>query len=205
MMTHTDAAAPPPQLPPDAPITAGRYLRLRREAAGRSIPDVAKIYELQNFRFDQSAWARAEQDETPLNETTLRKVVTAFPFDRRVYDNLVLDLPPGRICRGCGCTWNDPCSSGCAWTSADQDICTACATPRLVEPVHAAFDDVALFGARDVGALVDALVGIEPDAAVLCHDGSEIIGIVSRKRSFGGVDRKEIVLVCSLPAGEGTA
>jgi len=43
-------------------------------------------------------------------------------------DTLVITvrLKPGR-CRWCGCTWNDPCPPGCAWTDGSQTLCTECA------------------------------------------------------------------------------
>jgi len=31
------------------------------------------------------------------------------------------------VCRCCGCTDDRPCLAGCAWETADRDLCTRCA------------------------------------------------------------------------------
>lgn len=41
-------------------------------------------------------------------------------------DGIELKPIPG-ICRVCGCTADNPCPGGCAWTDKTRTLCTACA------------------------------------------------------------------------------
>jgi hypothetical protein len=76
--------------------------------------------------------AAAERDERPLIDAGLEQFRPIFAFDPFVYRCLRDGIPAGRICRGCGCSWNDACmlSHGpCAWEAPrgdGEDRCTRC-------------------------------------------------------------------------------
>lgn len=132
-MLHAPIIAAPPHavLPP---LTAGAYLKLRREAAGLSISHVASIIAPKPARFAKALslvqtlegdGARARHVDTLI---ALRK---AFPFDILVYRQLA-EEPAERhptVCRGCGCSEWDPCralysADCCGWSSTVS--CTRC-------------------------------------------------------------------------------
>lgn len=126
-----EAPAPVEQLLP--PLTAADYLRLRREAAKLSIPAVAAALVSTTADRGQAA-AFLRLIETPgarvSRHDTLLRLQAIFPFDPAVYGQLI-DEPADRhpqICRGCGCSYWDPCDEDgrgpCAWSSATS--CTRC-------------------------------------------------------------------------------
>jgi len=111
-------------------ITAGAYLRKRREAVGLSIAEVAAGYAVGS---DRDAFAarldKIERDQDAAGPATLNRMVEIFRFDRDVYRNLIAGLPAGpTLCRVCACSWNDPCvgrGPNCHWAEADR--CSRCA------------------------------------------------------------------------------
>lgn len=133
--------APPPEVVPDsAPITAGGYLKLRREAARLSVEQAAAAATNarpgSDIRLVTALVHSAEEDRFALNETQLQQLRTAYPFDPFIYECLRDGVPAGRICARCGCSWNDACMDDhhqpCSWVSAASNLCTHCATPTLV-------------------------------------------------------------------------
>jgi hypothetical protein len=44
---------------------------------------------------------------------------------------------PG-ICRGCGCTNDDPCPNGCYWVDEFRTVCSNCASEQEEDDVMAA-------------------------------------------------------------------
>jgi hypothetical protein len=145
-------------MPHDLP-SPGTYLRLRREAAGLTIDDVAAIFGTVpgvplSARADMLR--SIEADVTPIGDDVIRVLMKArelgsFPFDPVVLVQLV-DLQAGsplqfgrpRICRVCACSQSDPCyrvglggyTCTCGW--AEADLCDSCAPAR---PPHAAGPD----------------------------------------------------------------
>lgn len=145
--------APPPDLPPPA-MRPGAYLQLRRMAAGLTIDEVAAMiaYRAPDGPGGPSsptapvlagvahALRLVEAAERGLIPAVVLRLSGAFPFDRAVYDQLVLlaadpasDLPRPMICGGCGCTWFDPCDHPtqglCAWAETPPGappLCTIC-------------------------------------------------------------------------------
>jgi hypothetical protein len=119
-------------LPLTDKLTAGAYLRKRREAAGLSIQEVAAGYAV---GADRDAFvtrlARIEQNDDAAGPATLDRLVEIFRFDREIYRNLVAGLPAGTtLCRSCCCSWNDACrgsAPNCHW--AEPDLCSRCAIP----------------------------------------------------------------------------
>jgi hypothetical protein len=120
-----------PLLPP---LTAADYLRLRREAAKLSVPQVAAAIAPEP-RLRGMAAGFIRLIEKPNNRViaggTLLRLQSVFPLDPAVYQQL-LDEPADRhpqICRGCGCSHWDPCDTDslgpCAWST--PDMCTRCA------------------------------------------------------------------------------
>lgn len=57
-------------------------------------------------------------------------------------------MAPERRCRICRCTWGKPCPGGCAWISAEFDVCTRCAHEHIAEltPAERAVAVVVLYG-----------------------------------------------------------
>ena len=116
-----------------APLTSAAYVRLRREAAGLSIKEVAGML-ARNADEVAPALDLIYALETPGNTArrpeTLEALRSIFPFDPDVYRQLATDPADShpRICRGCGCSHWDPCTSdehgACAW--ATDTACTAC-------------------------------------------------------------------------------
>lgn len=134
-----------------APLTPAAYLRLRRAAAGVSIPQLAEAMIAYRRRrlgakvAAHPAYATArdavdliellERDGTrAMQRRTIEAVAACVPLDIDVYFQLA-DEPAGRhprVCRGCGCSSHDACHhdsyGSCAWTSPTQ--CSHCAHLR---------------------------------------------------------------------------
>jgi hypothetical protein len=98
----------------------GTYLRLRREAAGVAIADVAEL---------QESLEDIETGGAPITVHDATRLRELFPFDPDVLAALCRGQEEP-ICRVCGCSQYDPCAEGlthCAW--AEDDLCTACRIP----------------------------------------------------------------------------
>lgn len=122
------------------------YVRLRRQAAGLSRRDVASrlaALALQPMFQGATRMVRLPEDEalalidqleTPgvraRHRATIAAIAAVIPVDVDVYRQLALD-PPERhptICRGCGCTPNDPCTGEDGVCSIGlRGTCTRCA------------------------------------------------------------------------------
>ena len=131
------AAPPPPAMAPAA-FAAAAYLKLRREAAGLSISQVATTIAPKASRYAEalSLVTMLETDGVRARHTdTLIALHKAFPFDIVVYRQLA-DDPADRhptVCRGCGCSEWDPfrpryAAEFCGW--ANSTTCTGCADLR---------------------------------------------------------------------------
>jgi hypothetical protein len=116
----------------DAPISAGRYLQLRREAAGFTIAQIAeRLAPAHKDRSDAVALIKIlERDGArPRHEGAIAVLRTIFPFDIAVYRQLC-ETPADRhplICRGCGCSRYDLCEdeTGCCHFEQPGQ-CTRC-------------------------------------------------------------------------------
>lgn len=117
---------PPPRrtaalLAPE-PLTAARYLQLRRLAFDLTLEDVAAaLAPLERDRPEAAALVRML--EVSGNRARYRKTIASlakiFPLDPEVYFQLA-DEPADRhpmVCPGCGCSLNDPCTGS-------QGVCT---------------------------------------------------------------------------------
>ena len=131
-----DATPATPPLP--APLKPAAYLRLRRKAAGLTVPQLA----------DRITGVPADRDEMmcPIalletdgsvarRDATIAAIARAMPMDADVYRQLrddPVDRHP-RVCRDCGCSAWDRCGADqraghvdcCTWESETQ--CTVCA------------------------------------------------------------------------------
>lgn len=118
-------------------MTPWRYLKLRREAAGLSIDDVAT--KLAPRLRDRSAAAdlirSLEREGTVArHRVTLDRLRSAFAFDPDVYVQLATE-PVSRhpqVCIRCGCSQDDACmpephqahASACHWST--PNLCSRC-------------------------------------------------------------------------------
>ena len=160
-MTDQDPPHPPP------PLTPGRYLRLRREAGGLTISELALLIASDRRRPVRVAdRTTRERDLTALEAGTagpgvdidlVRQIDRHVRFDEQVYLALVglaaapdagLPVPPH--CRTCGCSWNDACFAGgssfgvpCAWADDAATRCTSCPEPAETLPAQSAPEGLA--------------------------------------------------------------
>ena len=114
--------------------TAGDYLRLRREAEGLSLRDVAIIASSSPIGEDAAieALKAAEENREPLASADIFRIAHFMPIMPGIYLALSQGLITPDLCIGCGCSWDDACAddlSGgrCAWANAERDLCTVCA------------------------------------------------------------------------------
>ena len=118
------------------PISPGTYLRRRREAAGLTLPQLAKLYAYNPLGADaaEALLAEAERDETHLGWGVLDRLRRHIAFLPGIYMCLAQGLNAPRLCRICACSWDDACyigGGGCAWTDHDRELCTACISKAL--------------------------------------------------------------------------
>ena len=109
-------------------LTAGAYLRKRREAAGLSLSDIG--CHLGPNRLSRPI-ELIELDVRVPSGPDITLLRTLFAFDLAVLSRLLCGDESDRICTGCGCTEWDPCmtsESACQWVAIDR--CSAC--PSLV-------------------------------------------------------------------------
>lgn len=122
---------------PDFIPTPGQYLKLRRRAAGLSIEMLALGLDSVPpvSHRTRVGWLEAiEKDAQPITPGTAILLHKLFRFDPTILDVLLLraagravEVPP--ICRGCGCSFHDPCMVGllgCSWSTGDPSLCTIC-------------------------------------------------------------------------------
>lgn len=126
-------------------LTPGTYLRLRRQAAGLSIEDVAALVQTEPrwSEIDRVAWLlRIEADVAAISPDVAFSLKSTFRFSVTVLGQLIDQRSygadagePPRVCMTCGCSQHDACFTGhatCAW-AGDDDLCTACTpTPSLI-------------------------------------------------------------------------
>lgn len=131
------------------PMSPGTYLRKRREAAGVTLEQAAlallgvpKVRAAMMRPWTEPLTARLagfEADDESLPPANAIALRAAFAFDSAVYEQLFLlhhagtgqGLPQPQVCHACACSWNDPCRTRhgpCAWSAADETLCTACET-----------------------------------------------------------------------------
>ena len=140
-------------------MSPGTYLRMRREAYGWTLDDIALMTETAPVAVcarRRAEWlGDVEQDRTPITADIVETSRGCFPFDRAVLHLLVAiyagaDLVAPQICRVCACSSLDPCNDEeagpCSWVSGDATLCTACAT-------------------RSAAAMADAPIAAEPPRA----------------------------------------
>lgn len=118
-------------------MTPGRYVQLRREAAGLSIEDAAARIGTEPSVDGQTRaemLIAIEAGDQPLTDDVARALHPVFPFDSVVLATLCA-IDAGRsvvapaICRQCGCSEWDGCilpvRRVCSWS--EPDLCSACA------------------------------------------------------------------------------
>lgn len=118
-----------------APLTAAGYLRLRREAAGLKIADVARALAKKPEDL-ATATELVNLLEQPGNTARQHKTIYAlqaiFPFDQEVYGQLATE-PAERhpqVCRGCGCSdWDTDDTHAIRFAWASKHACVRCAGP----------------------------------------------------------------------------
>lgn len=138
------------RLATEAPMSPGTYFRLRREASGVAIADLAFRISATGAEHQDSidAIERLEAD-APGNYLALvdraHRIIRLMPG---IYAALVgfaadpeSELPCPRICTACGCTWSNACihaideitrgrgapfTTPCNWRDGPGDRCTGC-------------------------------------------------------------------------------
>lgn len=113
-----------------APMTPGRYLRLRRETAELGIDELP---------IDGLSVIAIECDARPPTDMELWALGCAFRFDTTVLVSIARGVLP-QVCRVCGCSELDACleqvsvrsTAPCAW--AEPDLCTACVVKAPPSP-----------------------------------------------------------------------
>lgn len=132
-------------------LSPGSYLKLRRQAAGLSIEDVAAMVHTapRLGEIDRCGWiSRIENDVAALSPDVIATLADAFRFSRRILQQLIDARSYGdasaltRICLICGCSDQDPCVDPnsfdcCGWSTADS--CTACVP--TASPTHPAIKE----------------------------------------------------------------
>ncbi len=125
-------------------ISPWDYLKLRREAAGVSIADIAAtmVTEPRIAEHVRAGWVeQIEAGTMPASFATIVALRHAYRFDLEVLGRLVAiglgaPLPAPRLCNRCGCSEQDPCTDinghGCWWTG--PELCSACANE--IEPAQ---------------------------------------------------------------------
>jgi hypothetical protein len=130
-----------PILPTTAPpadeaarLRPAAYLRLRREAAGLSVEDVAtKLAPAAAERAAARALVRLLEVDLVVARKArpIERLAACYPLDPAVYYQLAGPAPHPPVCRGCGCSEWDPCQheerGACSWTTPTR--CSHCATP----------------------------------------------------------------------------
>lgn len=99
-------------------MTPGRYLRMRREAAGMAIDCLV---------LSPDTIAAIESDVRAPTDMELTALGWAFPFDESVLAALTRGVVPS-LCRICACGELDACLTSrgyCRWV--EGDLCSACA------------------------------------------------------------------------------
>jgi hypothetical protein len=100
-------------------VTPGRYLRLRRQAAGLGLADLP-IRGLSALVI--------ERDVRPATIIEVDELRCAFQFDTQILAAIGRGTIP-RLCSVCGCSELDACwdelTGGCHWV--EQGLCSACA------------------------------------------------------------------------------
>ena len=109
-------------------MTPGRYLQLRRIAAGIAVDGLS---------LSQDAVEAIEADVRPPTDIELQAMAWAFDFDNAVLIGLARGIQ-SRLCRTCGCSEWDPCVAGlagagsCYWV--ERDLCSTCADKARTLP-----------------------------------------------------------------------
>jgi transcriptional regulator with XRE-family HTH domain len=115
-------------------MSPGTYIRLRRQADGLTIDDLALMIGTvpADKHIARAEWiATIEQDILPVSLSSALALANELSIDLDVLGQLVeahahrpADVPP--ICRACGCTDDRACRNGCSWV--ESDLCSACAS-----------------------------------------------------------------------------
>ena len=125
-----------------APSTAGGYIALRRQAAGLSRIQAAKLYAYSalGHAAAEQLLAEIEGNDVVVGDAVLARLQGVFRFSASIYQQMAQGYPPPSLCHDCGCSWQDPCDDadgsggrGCAWVDAAATECTACRRRKQAE------------------------------------------------------------------------
>ena len=116
-------------------LTPGAYLKRRRIASGRSLPDVAARLQTEPHitARERAEWLEAmEADVAPLSLRTVVALHEVIPFDLLLLAQLVrvqlgLAIGAPRMCRVCACSEHDACTTHAPGAWADDETCPTCA------------------------------------------------------------------------------
>lgn len=134
-------------------MTPGRYVQLRREAAGLSVLDVVMLIVPDEARWPLTAMytTAIEMGFATPSHSEIHGLREAFRFDPYVLRQLIAGIDPApAICRVCGWSDLDPCDDEvhgpCAWATVEHDLCSSCARAACVAPVVSVSSEGGLHG-----------------------------------------------------------
>ena len=135
-------------------MSPGTYLRKRRAQRGltlrevalelAALPEAVRAIDGSDLLRLEARLAEVEADAGYLQPAQAGLLSLVVPMDASIYEQLFTlhhagagasdtwGLPQPQICRGCACTWHDPChtpAGPCGWSAADPELCTACESP----------------------------------------------------------------------------
>jgi hypothetical protein len=158
-------------------VTPGRYLRLRRQAAGLALETVP---------IDGVAMLAIERDVRAPTDLELWALSQAFDFDVPVLVSIARGVIPD-ICRGCGCSQWDPCSRMSRRAAAEA---AELAVDMLLDP--RAFPlEAALHQLLNAARITFELAGFEPDERERSEAYRSIVNYIDPPRRLGDASSTE--------------
>lgn len=104
--------------------TVGEYLRTRRLAKGFAIGEVEEAVDLIGRKLS-APLAELESGAMIITMADGRSLSRALGVDFKIVMAIGIN-GTAEVCRGCGCSWQDPCQPPCAWADDTHTVCSSC-------------------------------------------------------------------------------